>query len=514
MRKIYLLLSLIGLSASVAFAQNTREPEIEMANARSLWFNSNNVAGLSVMPLGKYSITDFNYNLEKGDFKMSQDGEEVSTVGFNTTGATAVGKTQLWGSFDYKNIVEDGTAFITNLYDPHRDMPYYVADGVVSKFKKQAYDLHVKAAFPQMMGFVTPGMDLQYTTSTGAKQRDPRSVTYFLTVKANPSLLFELGERSNLGVTVNYEYLYERSTFNRSDTEIDYPIYIMRGLGNYTAGVVSGSVGVGTFFYKGNRIGGGLQYGFDNGNGFSALADVAYTYKVEDAFQTPTKKQTMGSTSQDMLKGSLQLMFDRENTMQKLTVSYLDRQTEGVEYIQELGQTFEQSEWITLAKYVRSNYSYTSAAANYEFFVKNGKGYSWKAGVDAVYSDKFDEYLLPVSSLKAENVFANVYVKKNFNLNNNRTVLAGLNFGMNSNLEGEYNYTGAFADSETVNKMYANDILYMSSDYIRFGAEVSYSTLVSGTASLFVKGACQYFSPKESSFDKRICTNISLGITF
>ena len=121
MKKIYLLLSLIGLSvASVASAQNSsvvRQPEIEMNLSRSLWFHSSNVAGMSIAPLTRYSIVDFGYNGENGDFKMSQQGDKVGTVGFNTNGSATVGKTYLWGNFDYKNIVEDGTKYITNLYD-------------------------------------------------------------------------------------------------------------------------------------------------------------------------------------------------------------------------------------------------------------------------------------------------------------------------------------------------------------------------------------------------------------
>ena len=136
MRKINILLSLIGLSVAVqASAQGSsvvRQPEIEMNLSRALWFNSNNVAGVSVTPVEKYSIVDLGYQMENGNFKMAQEGEKESVVGFNTNGATAIGKTYLWGNFDYRNIVENDTKFLTNIFDPERDMPYYVADGVAS----------------------------------------------------------------------------------------------------------------------------------------------------------------------------------------------------------------------------------------------------------------------------------------------------------------------------------------------------------------------------------------------
>lgn len=518
MRKIYLLLSLIGLSvASVASAQDSsvRQPEIEMNLSRALWFNSSNVAGMSIAPLTRYSIVDFGYNGENGDFKMSQQGDKESAVGFSTHGSANVGKTYLWGNFEYRNIVEDGTKYLTNLYDPTREMPYYVADGVESKFKKQSYTLGVKAAFPQLWGFVTPGCELEYNTNTGAKQRDPRSVTYYLTVKAAPSFVFELSEKHHAGFGVNYEYLYERSTFNRSDTEIDYPVYIMRGLGNYTSGVVSGSVGVGTFFYKGNKIGGSIQYGYNNRDGMAALLDAGYSYKVEDAFQTPTKKQTMGSTKQHAWFVSGQMYVEDAAKLDKIIISYKERYTDGIEYIQELDQSFDVAEWVTLAKYVRSKYTSRVLDINYEYYIKSDYGYKWKFGVDMQHSYKFDEYLLPAASFKAENDYGQVYAKRNFILGSGKsTLLAGLTLGYNENIKGEYNYTGAYGDAETVTDMYENDIRYMSSDYIMAGAELTYSTLVSKSTSLFVKGACKYYSPDEKKFDKRMYTSLSVGITF
>lgn len=518
MKKIKVLLSVIGLSVAVsAVAQNSsvvRQPEIEMNQSRALWFNSSNVAGMSVAPLSRYSIVDFSYNRANGDFKMQQQGETESVVGFNTNGATTVGKTFLWGNFDYRNIVEDDTKYLTNLFDPQRDMPYYVADAIGGKFKKQSYDLGVKVAFPQLWGFVTPGCELEYNTNTGAKQRDPRSVTYFLNVKAAPSFVFEVAEHHHVGLSVNYEYLFERSTFNRSDTEIDYPVYIMRGLGNYSEAVVSGSVGVGTFFYKGNKIGGALQYGY-TGDDFAVLVDGGYSYKVEDAFQTPTKKQNMGSTEQKLWNASVKMVEEGENRMQTISLSYTNRKTDGIEYIQELGQVGEFSDWVTLAKYLRSKYSYQSTDINYEWFIKEGSGYKWKFGVDMIHTKKFDEYILPAAHLKVENDFQRVYAKRNFNFGGGKSsLLAGINLGFNHNVKGEYVYEGSYAESDVVKDMYAKDILYMSSDYITAGGEVTYSTLVNKATSLFVKGTCQYYSPDEELFEKRLYTSLSVGITF
>ena len=163
---------------------------------------------------------------------------------------------------------------------------------------------------------------------------------------------------------------------------------------------------------------------------------------------------------------------------------------------------------------MRSGYSYNEAGLNYEIYGKKGAGYSWRAGFDGEYSDKFDEYYLPAATLKAENMMFNVYGKKNFNLGKKSSLLAGLNVGYNANIEGEYNYTGSYAESAVVKEMYANDILFLASDYVKFGGELTFSTLVSAKTSMFLKAKCQYYSPGESKFKNRMYTNLSLGITF
>ena len=151
---------------------------------------------------------------------------------------------------------------------------------------------------------------------------------------------------------------------------------------------------------------------------------------------------------------------------------------------------------------------------NYELYFKEDAGYKWKAGLDVQYSNKFDQYLLPASSLKAENLFANIYVKENVKLTGKSSLLVGLNLGYNANLEGEYTYSGSYSDSDTVKEMYANDIKYMSSNYIKYGAEITFSTLVSKATSLFVKVNSQSYSPGDKMFDNRVYTDFSVGITF
>lgn len=502
----------IGMIAQNA-VNTVRQANIEITKVKSLWFNTSNSAGLSIIPLDNFSLINLGFQNTNGDFKMSQSGKNSNVIGFGTDGALHIGRTYLYGAFDYKNETSKNSTYITNIYDPFRDMPYYVADSISSKWKKQQYVLSAKVAFPQLWNFITPGCELSYITKTGSKQNDPRATTFYTTLDVKPAFTFKLNTKNHIGISGYYQYLYERSSTALSDDQNYKKVYIMRGLGNYSIGSVGGIGGISPFYYKGNIAGGGVQYGYSSDR-FNAVLDATYRYKVEDAYQAPTKAQRMGSTKQNLYYGSLQLSLESDSYLNKIQLRYFDKSTDGIEYVQYLDKSYDVSKWITIAKYVRSNYTYKEASFNYYIFNKSDNGYRWRAGLDAIYTDRFDEYYIPSASLKAENLLFNIYGKYNFRLCKKSSLLTGVNAGYNSNIKGEYNYTGAYTDSPTVKYMFKNDIQFLASDYYKIGGEINFSTLVTKKTSLFLEASCQYYKPKDSDFSDRILTNFSIGITF
>lgn len=506
----------VGLLMPVVLqSQNTERvmnaAGIELTKSKSLWYNSNNASGLTITPLLNFNEVSAGYGMNSGDFKMSQSGKDETGLNFNTNGALNLGGVMLWGNFNYDNITSKESCFNTGLYDPFRDMPYYVADPVISKWKKQSYDLNLKAASPILWDFMGFGCEADYTSKTAAKQNDPRATNYYYTISVRPGFLFKINNDHYLGLNGVYENLNERVSMENSNKLQDQQIFIMRGLGNYTPGAVGSGSGLGAFYYKGNKIGGAFQYNY---NGcVKALLDVKYHYKVEDVFQSLSKPQRMGTTVQNVFEGNLQLMIDGNYT-NKLTVSYFDKSTDGIEYIQVLDHSYEVQQWVTMAKYVRSKYSLQVASLQYDFFAGNDRGYSWRAGVNGEYSNKKEEYLLPSSILTAENIFANVFAKKNFTLGSKNTLLFGLNAGYSKNLSGEYVYGGVNPTSALVTDMYKNDIAFLTSDYFRCGGELNIAFMVAKKMSMFVSAKCQYLKPSSDEFDSRVNANFSVGLTF
>ena len=275
--------------------------------------------------------------------------------------------------------------------------------------------------------------------------------------------------------------------------------------------MIGGIGGLGTFYYKSNKVGAAVQYGY-HGN-ISLLLDLKYHYNVEDAFQAPSKPQRMGSTVQNFMNGNLQFLVPGQFTS-KATFDYFEKETDGIEYIQVIDNSYDVQQWVTIQKYVRSNYKFKGASFKYDLFNGNEKGYSWRAGVTGEYSEMADVYYLPKSEFEAENLYGSVFAKKNLTLGENSSLLLGFNLGYNSNLGGKFIYTGADPTSAVILEFYDKDFAHLTSDYYRAGLGFNYSVVIGKSSNaLFASGDCQFLKPTKG-VDSRINAVFSLGFTF
>jgi hypothetical protein len=322
-------------------------------------------------------------------------------MGFNTNGALLLGKFFLWGDFTFSDGHVTGATYNTNRYEPTPDMPYYVADPNKSDWKKQYYDITLKAALPVWNDRLIVGAEVHYTVKRAAKQLDPRATVHGYGITVKPSVVAKIGSSQHAGISVWYQNAFDRNSFTNSLAYHSEQVYIMKGLGNYSPGVVSGSGGIGVFYYPGNQYGGGLQYNIA-GNGKALLLDITYASEKIDVFETPSKPRRRGTTDNTTIAAKLQLIRSGNYT-HKITADAGQSATDGIEYVQEYDSRYEVNQWITIAEYVKSNYKRLWASLQYDLFIGNSYDYSWKAGIKNLYSNRQDEYLSPRSVFNAQN---------------------------------------------------------------------------------------------------------------
>ncbi|MBR3065478.1 MAG: hypothetical protein IKG90_07540 [Bacteroidales bacterium] len=506
--KRYFLISVmaLGIALSAAAQGSTTDypARVELVKVQSAWFHSSNAAGLSIDPLARYNDLSFGYSLGRGDFRLQPEGN-TNSLDIATSGATSLGRGQVWGSFNYRNLSAKDTRFNTMTLNLEDDLPFIVSDANVSPWKKQRYDMSMKAATPLLGDLAALGISANYFTESGAKQVDPRCTDYEYGITAEPSVVFQFGGHT-LGLTGTYRNGGVREVPVNSNSQQDQVAYILRGLGNYTDAVVGSLSGISTFYYKRNLYGGALQYGF-GGRGLKLLAEGGYSYQLVDAFQTPTKPQRMGSTIQQKIFGKAQVLAESETVLGKVTVEGFHRTTDGVEFLQELGV-----EWQTIDKNIRSHYDLWHLALGYDFFRKGEVGYSWMAGVRGAYDEHNDKYILPASEMTYKNVTGELYAKKNW-LIGDVTVLAGLHGAFRKNLGAVYQYGGAEPTSVIILEFYHKDFEYKTAHCWKGGASVNVAFPIGGRTAMFCQLEGDYLKPLYLE-SKRLFAKLTVGFTF
>ena len=506
--KRYFLISVMALGLALSAAAQGSETDyparVELVKLQSAWFNSANAAGLSIDPLNRYNELLFGYGLGRGDFRPQPEGN-TNILDISTSGATSLGRGYVWGSFDYKNTSAKETRFNTMTLNLENDLPFIVSDANVSPWKKQRYDMSLKAATPLAWDVVAFGVSANYFTESGAKQVDPRCYDFEYSITVEPALAFNFGGHT-IGLSGIYRNGNVREVPVNSNSQQDQVAYILRGPYTYTDAVIGSLSGIGTFYYNRNLYGGSLQYGF-GGRGLKFLAEGGYTYQMVDAFQTPTKPRRMGSTVQQVVKGKFQILAESETTLGRVTVEGFHRTTDGVEFLQELGV-----EWQTIAKYVRSRYRYDHLAIGYDFIRKNETSYSWMAGLRGAYDDRSDIYMLPGSVLAFKNLTGELFAKKNW-MAGDVSVLGTIRGAYRKNLDSEDVFGASQKTSSDVVEFYKSMFKYESADCFNVGASLNVAFPLTGQTAMFFQLEGAYLKPLKLE-SNRLSATFTVGFTF
>ncbi|MDR0536471.1 MAG: hypothetical protein LBH04_00230 [Tannerellaceae bacterium] len=482
---------------------------LERMKSENLWGRASNAAGILLDNPVQYSVFDVSLNSVEGDFHRPQQGEKGRILNFSAEGGVYVDRIYVWGSFEYRNDAVRGANFNSSIIDPFRGMPYYTADLNVSDWNNQLYNMQFKTAIP-LSNSLSIGLDGIYRVAQAAKQRDPRTLNMFYALDLKPGLVFSPAEEHRFGLNLEYGNLKENSSpslVNVSDYQIYYELY---GLGTAVENIGTGK----TVNYTGDKLGGSLQYNF-NRKAVNLFLSGGYSSRVEDAVFSFTTPERFGTVRENGWNGNAVLNLTGNKVSHLLQAAYTYGNINGIQYVKR--NTTNQG-WLILHSNVRSAYQNETATLDYTFTANRGKEYKWKAGAGVYYMKKNDEYILPYSFKKAENLMLNINGKITAYRSDvlSRRLLLGAEAGYNMNLSGGYSYAGNHADYKIVTEMEQNDLNYLISDYYFLGCNAMYSQKVrdKDRANLYVKGALNYRKTADFNFDHRSFLLISIGCNY
>ena len=496
-----------------ANAQGFSPAGMEQLKMQRLWLDSQNASGMVFDDTTPFSNLYINHLLEKGDFHRPQEGEKESTTGVSSEGFMHLKNALVWGSFGFEQRNMTDAGYNASITDPFRGMPYYIIDEHRSNWRNQYYDLRFRASTPLVNGHWAFGVEGIYQASLAAKQRDPRVDTRFYTLKVVPGISYRLNDSHRIGLSLRYESIKEDSRMENENSDIDQNYYILYGLGTAVQGIGSGR----TSNYYGDRIGGALQYNFQSPV-WNVLLEGSYDVRAENVEQSFTSPKKDAGVKDHTFQLSTTAYRQGQFYSHFLKASYTNRHIDGIQYVSKYDNTESLAGWEVLHKSIRSTYDTQAAALNYTLMRNRGIEYSWKVEAGIAYEKQADEYILPNSVKNSENILVTLGGKKNFSISGRRNnrLLAGIHTAYKKNVSGEYRYGGSHADYISVTGLETSDFQYLTSDYLRLGASLTYSQQIKEDSKthFFVKAAFDRVNTSDFEYTHRNQLSISAGCNF
>ena len=505
------------LIASIAVTFNMQSQDIENSPAaleqmkiENLWSQSTNAGGILLDNPIKYSTFDVSYSMRKGNFHRPQQGEKENNISLYAEGGVNIKNIYVWGNFEYRKENIKDANYNFSIIDPFRGMPYYIADLNLSNWDNQFYNMQFKTALP-LGNSILIGIDGIYNVAQAAKQRDPRTLNEFYSMSLKPGIVFLISPKQRIGLNLEYNSRKENSNpklINSNDYQTYYEMY---GLGNSIERIGSGRI----VNYVGDKIVGDLQYNYQN-NKVNVLLSGGYSYKVEEAYFSPfTTPEKYGTIQDKVWNAKLLLHLTGDKLSHYLQAAYTTSNIDGIQFVK---RNIPNEGWLILHSNVRSTYGTDIMSLNYSISANKGSEYKWKVGTGFYYIKKDDVYLLPHSFKNADNLQycfngkALAYSSDKMT----RRLLIGAEVGFNQNLSGKYFYGGTNPNYKVVTEFEQNDLKFLTTDYINFGCDVTYSQQIKESlkSSMYIKGAFNYCNANSSIFNNRTFLQVSIGYNF
>lgn len=504
-------ISVIILALSSLPLMGQTPAALEMDRLGAIWFDIGNAAGMTETSIAPFEAVGASYHIGDGDFKKYTDGNERNLT-VEAEGATGLWKGQVWGKFTYTNITERDTRFNAMFLNLDEDNPFFVADTEPSWWKKQKYELSMKASTPFYQDRLAFGVEVGYFTESGAKQIDPRGYGSEYGVSVKPAALLKLGS-SRIGLVLDYESGNMRMTPINNAYMNSKAAYILHGLGNSEKSVISLlSAGVGQVYDKKNQFGGSLQYGY-TGKTLKLVADLHGSYRIWDFSHTPSRPEAIGATNRTDLGANVQVLNENENYLHKIAASGSMKSTDGIEYVQVFNKDYNVQAYEIVASNVKSKYSHTEATVSYDLLRKYRDSYSWEAGAEIDFYSRDDRYLIPVSTFNCAHLFAEVHGKKQFFLKKSSLTL-GANAGYCLGMDGNYNYQGTSSDTPIVTEYFPHELAYGKASYWSAGLDIRFSFPIFKKNNLFVGAQAKMLRTDNPAMRSRTIADISAGFIF
>ena len=184
MRKLFSILAFSNLLFLTATAQ---EGYYRYEDARQLWRQTDNAAGLSLDTIRNRGYALFEFAHRDGDYRRVQEGGQSNQLTFKTERyQTIAGVLVGYGRFHF-NMDHTKDRAWCDVMRPYNSNPFMPGSSVRGAYDTQLFDFTAAIGTIKLRG-LTAGMRLDYKVADLSRLRDPRSRSQLLDYKLTPSL--------------------------------------------------------------------------------------------------------------------------------------------------------------------------------------------------------------------------------------------------------------------------------------------------------------------------------------
>ncbi|MDE7471463.1 MAG: hypothetical protein K2M57_08495 [Paramuribaculum sp.] len=511
--KAGVVMLMLGIATPQMFAQGYTAAALEKLKEQRLWFHTSNAAGSVLDNTDNYSEVKIGYDITDGNFHRPQQGENQKSLKVDCEGFMNLQSAYVWGefSFEQRNINEAG--FNASITDPYRGLPYFMADEHLSDWRNQYYNMKFRAATPLYWGKAAFGVEGAYRASLAAKQLDPRVDTRYFQLEVLPGVVYSIDGKSNIGANFMYSALKEDSRMSNVNMTTPQTYYLLYGLG-----VAAKNIGDGeSMDYHGHILGGGIQYNYRT-QSCNVMVSANYSRRVENFDRDLTDPKKDAGVDDRIWDFGAAAQMKGDNWDNHVRLSGRTGKINGIQYINEYDNSESFQGWMDIARNVRSVYKNQVWAADYSLLRNRGTEYAWRVDAGVKYTKLDDEYLLPNSIKKSENMYMGLTAKYNAKLGDSlrRRLLVAVGGGYNNNLSGKFEYGGVNPDYPTVTVLETLDQQYLTSDWYNLKASAEYSQQISQTQKMnaFARAEFNYVKTSSHDFNHRSYVGVSIGVNF
>ncbi len=438
----------------------------------SPWLQSNNAAGLSQMGDLFPSELKLGFKLNDGSFHSIFSGQSVQSYDFCSQSYRKIGRTYLYGSFNYSKSFEKGLDF-SDTNDPTLNYPYLLTDTIGNDtYDREFFNLKGIISSP-ISSRLDWGLSFDYQVGVASQNRDPRPENHVVKTRILPGLVYKT-DFFRLGANLSYGYYNEDINVMVVEKNVLISMFQLHGLGNFNYHASNSF----NRSYQQNEFGGGMQFEWMSGN-VSNLLHSNYSRSI----QTIDDGREGGSANWGAVKNDSRLdaviwnltdvisVVKGEKVHQLKAELNLDSKL-GTEFIQRLEKVNETDleQWVTYGREQKYYSLRTNAALNYQIISKdeNKQMKSLFTGV-VNYSAFREKYFIPNENQNFSNMTMAASYLKLFVFQQS-SVSAEMNFNYQFNLDRRQN----LLDNFMVQKIFRPEFNFLTESYLSPGISLGY----------------------------------------